>query len=110
MPYLTYYTTKAGILGFTQCIAMQCAPKNIRANSILPGLMNTPFFFEPLKEVYAGGNIEKMVEIRNHQCPMKRMGDAWDVANAALYLASDDAKYVTGLQMVVDGGITCKFA
>jgi NAD(P)-dependent dehydrogenase (short-subunit alcohol dehydrogenase family) len=110
VPYLTYYTTKAGILGFTQCIAMQYAPKNIRANSILPGLMNTPFFVEPLKEVYAGGNIEKMVEIRNQQCPMKRMGDAWDVANAALYLASDEAKYVTGLQLVVDGGITCKFA
>jgi NAD(P)-dependent dehydrogenase (short-subunit alcohol dehydrogenase family) len=110
VPYLTYYTTKAGILGFTQCIAMQYAPKNIRANSILPGLMDTPFFVEPLKEVYAGGDIEKMKEIRQQQCPMKRMGDAWDVANAALYLASDEAKYVTGLQMVVDGGITCKFA
>lgn len=110
IPYITYYTTKAAILGFTQCIALQYATKNIRANSILPGLMHTPMFVEPLKEAYAGGDIEKMFEIRNRQCPTGKMGDAWDVAHAALYLASDEAKYVTGVQLVVDGGITCKFA
>jgi len=110
VPYITYYTTKAGILGFTQAIALQYAEKNIRANAILPGLMDTPFYKEPLKQIYAEGDIPKMVEIRNQQCPMKKMGDAWDVAYAALYLASDEAKYVTGAQLVVDGGITCKFA
>lgn len=109
VPYITYYTTKAGILGFTQAIALQYAEKNIRANAILPGLMDTPFYKEPLKQVYAEGDIPKMVEIRNQQCPMKKMGDAWDVAHAALYLASDESKYVTGAQLVVDGGITCKF-
>jgi len=51
-----------------------------------------------------------MIEVRNQQCPTGKMGDAWDVAYAALYLASDEAKYVTGIQLVVDGGITCKFA
>jgi len=110
VPYITYYTTKAGILGFTQAVALQYAEKNIRANAILPGLMDTPFYKEPLKQVYAEGDIPKMVEIRNQQCPMKKMGDAWDVAYAALYLASDEAKYVTGTQFIVDGGITCKFA
>jgi len=110
IPYITYYTTKAGILGFTQCIALQYAAKNIRANAILPGLMHTPMFVEPLKQAYAGGDVEKMFEIRNKQCPTGKMGDAWDVAHAALYLASDEAKYVTGAQLVVDGGITCKFA
>jgi NAD(P)-dependent dehydrogenase (short-subunit alcohol dehydrogenase family) len=51
-----------------------------------------------------------MIEIRNKQCPTGKMGDAWDVAHAALFLASDEAKYITGAQIVVDGGITCKFA
>ena len=109
IPYITYYTTKAGILGFTQGIALQYAQKNIRANCILPGLIDTPMIREPLKDAYAKGDIEKMIEIRNKQCPTGKMGDAWDVAYAALYLASDEAKYVTGAQLVVDGGISCKF-
>jgi NAD(P)-dependent dehydrogenase (short-subunit alcohol dehydrogenase family) len=109
VPYVTYYTTKAGILGLTQGIALQYAGKNIRANAILPGLMNTPMIVEPLKGVYAAGDVDKMIEIRNKQCPTGKMGDAWDVAHAALFLASDEAKYITGAQIVVDGGITCKF-
>jgi NAD(P)-dependent dehydrogenase (short-subunit alcohol dehydrogenase family) len=109
VPYVTYYTTKAGILGLTQGIALQYAEKNIRANAILPGLMNTPMIVEPLKGVYAAGDVEKMIEIRNKQCPTGKMGDAWDVAHAALFLASDEAKYITGAQFIVDGGITCKF-
>jgi len=109
IPYITYYATKAGILGLTQGIALQYAGRNIRANCILPGLMNTPLIREPLKDFYAAGDIEKMIEIRNKQCPTGKMGDAWDVAHAALFLASDEASYITGAQLVVDGGITCKF-
>ncbi|MBI5969270.1 MAG: SDR family oxidoreductase [Deltaproteobacteria bacterium] len=109
VPYVTYSTTKAGILGFTQSIALQYAEKNIRANSILPGLMNTPMIVEPLKGVYGGGDVQRMIEVRNQQCPTKKMGDAWDVAHAALFLATDEAKYITGAQIVVDGGITCKY-
>ena len=109
VPYVTYYTTKAGILGLTQGIALQYAGKNIRANTILPGLMNTPMIVEPLKGVYGAGDVEKMIDVRNKQCPTGKMGDAWDVARAALFLASDEAKYITGAQIVVDGGITCKF-
>jgi NAD(P)-dependent dehydrogenase (short-subunit alcohol dehydrogenase family) len=108
VPYVTYSATKAGILGLTQSIALQYADKNIRANCILPGLMNTPMIVEPLKEAYGGGDLQKMIGVRNQQCPTKKMGDAWDVAHAALFLASDEAKYVTGLQLVVDGAITCK--
>jgi NAD(P)-dependent dehydrogenase (short-subunit alcohol dehydrogenase family) len=110
VPYVTYYTSKAGILGLTQGIALQYAEKNIRANAILPGLMNTPMIVEPLKGVYGAGDVNKMIEIRNKQCPTGKMGDAWNVAHAALFLASDEAKYITGAQIVVDGGITCKFA
>lgn len=108
IPYISYYTTKAGILGFTQCVALQYAEKNIRANTILPGLINTPLIVASLKNAY-GDEVDKMIEIRNQQCPTKKMGDAWDVAYAALFLASDEAKYITGAQLIVDGGVTCKF-
>lgn len=108
VPYVSYSATKAGILQLTQSIALQYAERNIRANTILPGLMNTPMIIEPLKDAYADGDIDKMLEMRHNQVPMKRMGDAWDVAHAALFLASDEAKYITGAQLVVDGGLTCK--
>ena len=108
IPYITYYASKAGILGLTQGIALQYADKNIRANSILPGLMDTPLIREPLKDFYADGDIQKMIEIRDKKCPTGKMGDAWDVAHAALFLASDEAKYITGAQIVVDGGLTCR--
>jgi len=108
VPYISYSATKAAIIQFTQSIALQYAAKNIRANSILPGLMNTPMIMEPLKDAYGDGGVEKMIATRDAQCPMNKMGDAWDVAYAALFLASDEAKYVTGTQLVVDGGISCQ--
>ena len=107
IPYISYSTTKAAILQLTQSIAVEYAPKNIRANAILPGLMHTPLIEGLARQVY-GTDTEKMLEIRSQQAPMKRMGDAWDVAYAALFLASDEAKYITGIQLVVDGGLTCK--
>ena len=110
VPYISYGTTKAGILQLTQSIALEYAQKNIRANAILPGLLDTPMYVEPLKEIYAGGDIDMMKKIRDEQCPMKKMGDAWDVAYAALFLASDEAGYITGAQLVVDGGLSCKFS
>lgn len=110
VPYISYATSKAGAVQFTKSVALQYAKEGIRANVILPGLMNTPMIQEPLKEVYAAGDIEKMIEMRDAQCPMGHMGDAWDVAYAALYLASDEAKYVTAAELVVDGGVTGKFS
>lgn len=107
IPYVSYSTTKAAILQLTQSIAVEYAPKNIRANAILPGLMHTPLIEGLARQVY-GVDTEKMLEIRSQQCPMKKMGDAWDVAYAALFLASDEARYITGAQLVVDGGLTCK--
>lgn len=107
VPYISYSATKGAVNQLTQSIAMQYAKRNIRANTILPGLMNTPMVVQSLTEAYAPGDVEKMIEIRNDQCPMGKMGDAWDVAYAALFLASEEAKYVTGAQLVVDGGLTC---
>lgn len=110
VPYISYYTTKAATLGFSRGVALQYAKQGIRSNVIMPGLMKTPFVVEPLKEVYGDGNVDAMMEKRNAQCPTGQMGDAWDVARAALYLASDESGYVTGTELVVDGGITAKFA
>lgn len=108
VPYISYYTSKAATIGFSRGVALQYAQKNIRSNVLMPGLMHTPMIVEPLKSVY--GSVESMIEKRNAQCPMGKMGDAWDVANAALWLASDESKYVTGTEIVVDGGLTAKFA
>ena len=108
IPYISYSATKGAINQLTQSIALQYAKKNIRANSILPGLMKTPMVMKLLADAYADGDVEKMIEIRSNQCPTGKMGEAWDVAYAALFLASDEAKYITGTQLVVDGGFTCK--
>jgi len=110
VPYISYSTSKGAVIPFTRSVALQYARQGIRANAILPGLMNTPMIVEPLKDAYAGGDVEEMVRIRDAQCPTGKMGDAWDVAHAALFLASDEAKYITATELVVDGGITAKFA
>ena len=83
---------------------------NIRVNAILPGLMKTPMVEHSagLAASYAKGDVEAMWRARDAQVPMGHMGDAWDVANAALFLASDESRYVTGIELVVDGGITLK--
>ena len=98
------------VVPFTRAVALEYAAKGIRANTVVPGLMHTPMIVEPLKEAYAGGDVDKMIEIRSEQCPMGFMGDAWDVARAALFLASDEARYITGTELVVDGGITAKMS
>jgi NAD(P)-dependent dehydrogenase (short-subunit alcohol dehydrogenase family) len=104
-PYIAYSAAKAAMLAMTQNIAIQYAAQGIRANCVLPGLMNTPLIREPLKAAY-GGDIESMIEQRDKKSPTGKMGDAWDTAYAALYLASDEARYVSGTQIVVDGGLT----
>ena len=107
-PAISYQASKGAVNQLTQSIALQYAPKNIRANCILPGFMNTPMIVEPLKNTYGPGGVEQMVRKRDAMVPMGKMGDAWDVAYAALFLASDEAKYITGIQLMVDGGVTCK--
>ena len=108
VPYISYHASKGAVIQFTRAVALQYAAKGLRANSILPGFMDTPMYVEPLKGAYADGDIDKMKEIRAAQCPTGKMGDAWDVAHAALFLASDEARYITGTELVVDGGLTAK--
>lgn len=106
--YVTYNTTKGAVLPFTRSIAMEYARKGVRANCVLPGLLDTPMVEAGLAGAYAEGDVARMKAIRAAQVPMGRMGDSWDTAHAALFLASDEAKYVTGAELVVDGGITCQ--
>jgi NAD(P)-dependent dehydrogenase (short-subunit alcohol dehydrogenase family) len=108
--YVTYGTTKAAMNQMTRTTAVEFAAKNIRVNAILPGLMKTPMVEHSagLAASYAKGDVEAMWRARDAQVPMGHMGDAFDVANAALFLASDESKYVTGIELVVDGGITLK--
>ena len=102
-PMLAYSTSKGGVNSLTQSIAMQYAHQGIRANAIMPGLIQTPMAIEG---VSAGLGIDKedLIQLRNAGVPMNHMGEAWDVAYAALFLASDESKFITGVILPVDGG------
>jgi NAD(P)-dependent dehydrogenase (short-subunit alcohol dehydrogenase family) len=107
-PYAAYYAAKAAVNNFTMGVALQYAKDGIRANAVMPGLMNTPLIHRQISGQYT--NAEDMVRARDAACPMGRMGTAWDVAHAALFLASDEAAYITGVSLPVDGGLTCRAA
>ncbi|MDP6352386.1 MAG: SDR family NAD(P)-dependent oxidoreductase [Alphaproteobacteria bacterium] len=104
--YASYAATKAGMLGLSQNMAIQYAAKNIRSNCILPGIMDTPLLRNLLAEIYPEEEIPERIAYRDSQVPMGKMGDAWDVAYTALFLASDESRYITGTQIVVDGGLS----
>ena len=105
---LAYKVSKAGLNALTQQIAMGHARYGIRCNAILPGLMNTPMAIEGFAAV---GNVPKdvVVKARDEMVPLgAKQGTAWDVAHAALFLASDEAKFITGVLLPVDGGQSLK--
>ena len=104
-PQIGYNTAKAALQQLTKTSAALHAKDGIRMNCVLPGLMNTPMV-KRMAQKYAGGDYEGYVAKRHKQVPMGHMGAPEDVAHAALYLASDEAAYVTGAELVVDGGIT----
>src|SRR5215469_11403561 len=108
--YVSYGTSKAAMNQMTRTTAVEYAPHHVRVNAILPGLMKTPMVEHSagLAASYAGGDVQAMWRARDAQVPMGHMGEAWDVANAALFLASDEARYATGIELVVDGGLTCR--
>jgi len=104
-PAVSYAASKAGVVALTRDIAIQYAAKGIRANAILPGYMNTPMVTASLPQTF-GGDVAEMIRKRDAMCPTGKQGESWDVAYAALFLASDEARYITGTTLVVDGGIT----
>lgn len=107
-PYAAYYAAKAAVNNFTMGLALQYAREGIRVNAIMPGLMNTPLIHQQISGQYA--DAAEMVAARDAACPTGRMGTAWDVAHAALFLASDEAAYITGVSLPVDGGLSCRAA
>jgi NAD(P)-dependent dehydrogenase (short-subunit alcohol dehydrogenase family) len=106
--YAAYYASKGAVNQFTKGVAIEYAAKGIRANCILPGLMDTPHIYQHISGFY--GAREEMVAARHAASPTGRMGDGWDIANAAVFLASDDAKYINGIELVVDGGMHVRAA
>ena len=103
-PLVVYKATKAAMIAFTQQLAIQNAAYGIRANVILPGLMNTPMALETRAQA-SGKSREMIAAERDARVPLRgKMGTAWDVANAALFLASDEANFITGVALPVDGG------
>lgn len=103
-PYIAYKTSKAGVIALTQHIAISNAEFGIRANVVVPGLINTPMAVENRVGVLAASR-EEVIATRDAQVPLnQKMGTAWDVAHAALFLASDEARFITGVALAVDGG------
>ena len=111
VPYATYSTTKAAMNHLTRTTAAQYAADKVRVNCVLPGLMKTPMVEKTagMTSAYGADDVEAMWRARDAQVPMGYMGEAWDVAHAVLFLASDESCYVTGIELVVDGGLTLKY-
>jgi NAD(P)-dependent dehydrogenase (short-subunit alcohol dehydrogenase family) len=105
--YLAYSASKAALNQLTKCVGLEYAARGIRCNCILPGLMDTPMPRLQLMEAFAGtGGVEEMLRVRDAMSPTGKQGEPWDVAYAALFLASDESKYVNATELVVDGGLT----
>jgi NAD(P)-dependent dehydrogenase (short-subunit alcohol dehydrogenase family) len=100
-----YAASKAGLQHFSRVCAVRYAPQGVRVNTVIPGLMNTPLVAERLARSQ-GGDAAALIAKRNARTPTGKMGDAWDVAWAVVYLASDEAKFVTGAEIVVDGALS----
>jgi NAD(P)-dependent dehydrogenase (short-subunit alcohol dehydrogenase family) len=107
-PYVAYKATKAAMVSFTEQLAYQNAQYGIRANVILPGLMNTPMAVDTRAREFKKTRAEVEAE-RDSKVPLRqKMGTGWDVANAALFLASDEANFITGVTLPVDGGASVR--
>lgn len=108
---IAYYASKAAVNHFTKSVAVKYASQGIRANSILPGLIHTPLLYAN-KDVVENshGSIEQMIIDRDKASPTGKMGSAWDIAKLAVFLASDSASYINGVEIPVDGGLICKQA
>lgn len=103
-----YAATKAGVIQLSRVVAVQYAAKGIRVNTLVPGQLHTPMVEARLAKQRAGGDLEALLKQRLERIPQGFMGDGRDTANAALFLASDEARFITGTEIVVDGGMTVR--
>ena len=104
---IAYEVSKAAVNRLTTSVAAANAPHHVRCNAVLPGLMDTPMAIEGISRA-SGRTTDETRAARNARVPMGQMGTAWDTAHAALFLASDDAKFVTGQLLIVDGGMSVR--
>jgi len=109
-PHLAYNVTKAAVIHFARMIAQQYAGQGIRANTVVPGLIDTPRVRHTVARMFSADDFDEAKAARDRQVPLGRMGSAWEVANAVAFLASDEASYITGTELVVDGGLIGKYA
>lgn len=105
---VAYAATKAGVIQLSRVVAVQYAPKGIRVNSVVPGQLHTPMVETRLAKQRTGGDVEALLKSRVKRIPLGFAGDGRDTANAALFLASDEARFITGAEIVVDGGMTIR--
>jgi NAD(P)-dependent dehydrogenase (short-subunit alcohol dehydrogenase family) len=103
-----YAACKAGVIQFSRVVAVQYAKKGIRVNSVVPGQMHTPLVEARLAKQRAGGDLELLLKQRVARIPLGFMGDGRDTAHAVLFLASDEARFITGTEIVVDGGMPAR--
>ena len=106
--HVAYAATKAGIIQLSRVVAMQYAAKGVRVNTVVPGQLHTPLVEFRLAKQRAGGDIERLLKSRLERIPLGFAGDGRDTASAALFLASDEARFITGTEIVVDGGMTIR--
>jgi NAD(P)-dependent dehydrogenase (short-subunit alcohol dehydrogenase family) len=105
---VAYAATKAGVIQLSRVVAVEYGASNIRVNTVVPGQLHTPMVEARLAGQRAGGDVEALLKQRQARIPLGFMGDGRDTANAALYLASDEARFVTGTEIVVDGGMIAR--
>jgi NAD(P)-dependent dehydrogenase (short-subunit alcohol dehydrogenase family) len=103
-----YAASKAGVIQFSRVTAVQYAEKHIRVNTVIPGQLHTPMVEVRLAKQRSGGDVDALLKTRVSRIPLGFMGDGRDTAYAALYLASDEARFVTGAEILVDGGMTAR--
>lgn len=105
---VAYAASKAGVIHLSRVVAVQHAPDGIRVNTVVPGQLHTPMVEVRLAKQRTGGDVEALLASRIKRIPLGFMGDGRDTASAALYLVSDEARFVTGTELVVDGGMTAR--
>jgi NAD(P)-dependent dehydrogenase (short-subunit alcohol dehydrogenase family) len=105
---VAYAATKAGVIHLSKVVAVQHAAQGVRVNCVVPGQLHTPMVETRLAKQRAGGDVEALLAQRQKRIPLGFMGDGRDTANAVLFLASDEARFITGTEIVVDGGMTAR--
>jgi NAD(P)-dependent dehydrogenase (short-subunit alcohol dehydrogenase family) len=103
-----YAATKAGVIQFSRVVAVQHAAQGIRVNTVVPGQLHTPMVETRLAKQRSGGDVKALLAQRQKRIPLGIEGDGRDTANAVLFLASDEARFITGTEIVVDGGMTVR--